>query len=124
MSMLRILNTVEYVRKSPVLSRIISPLANWFQNATGHRELGLFADDLIDEDLPAAKKALQRLSPRELSDRVYRHKRAFHLSMCHQILPKEEWTKVEDDVPYLRYHMQNVEKELAEKNYYQNLITK
>jgi ubiquinol-cytochrome c reductase subunit 7 len=59
------------------------------------------ADDLIVEENETVLKALHRLSPKESYDRIYRIRRATQLSLQHKLLPKSEWTKPEEDVPYL-----------------------
>lgn len=52
-------------------------------------------DDTILED-GDVKVALQRLPENQYNDRVFRIKRALDLSMKHQILPKDQWTKYEE----------------------------
>lgn len=57
--------------------------------------IGLMRDDTIhvDEDV---EEAIRRLPENLYNDRVFRIKRALDLSMRHQILPKEQWTKYEE----------------------------
>jgi ubiquinol-cytochrome c reductase subunit 7 len=57
------------------------------------------ADDLIVEENEDVIKALQRLSPQESYDRVYRIRRAMQCSLSHKLLPKEEQTKPEEVRP-------------------------
>lgn len=58
---------------------------------------GLRRDDLMnDEDTPELTEAVRRLSEEERNMRMFRVKRALDLSMKHQLLPKEEWTKPEE----------------------------
>lgn len=47
------------------------------------------------------QEALKRLPPRVLYDRVYRIRRAAHLSMAQKILPKSQWT-TEKEVSRIR----------------------
>lgn len=47
---------------------------------------------------------------------MYRIRRAFQLSLQHKLLPKEQWTKDADDVPYLSPIIVEIQKELAEKD--------
>lgn len=56
---------------------------------------GLMSDDTLYEDKDV-KEALKRLPEDVYNDRIFRIKRALHLSMKHRILPKEEWTKYEE----------------------------
>ena len=59
--------------------------------------LGLRKDDLMnEEDIPELAEAVRRLPEDEQNLRMFRIKRALDLSMKHQILPKEEWTKPEE----------------------------
>ncbi|KAI1327358.1 14 kDa subunit of cytochrome bd ubiquinol oxidase [Xylariaceae sp. FL0255] len=90
-----------YVAKRPWLLKLIKPLAGWYSNAAGYRQLGLRSDDLIVEENEMVIQALKRLPPQEAYDRVYRLRRAIQCSVSHKLLPKEEWTKPEEDVPYL-----------------------
>ncbi|RWA09257.1 hypothetical protein EKO27_g5835 [Xylaria grammica] len=90
-----------FVLKRPWLRNLLTPLANWYRNAAGYRQLGLRADDLLVEENEDVLKALQRLPPQEAYDRVYRLRRAIQCSVTHKLLPKDQWTKPEEDVPYL-----------------------
>ncbi|UQC85605.1 ubiquinol-cytochrome C reductase complex 14kD subunit [Colletotrichum lupini] len=116
----------------PFLKSIFVPFSNWYANAAGHRKLGLrlrkttqklianFSfdcrfDDLIEEETDIVQKALKRLSPKESYDRVYRIRRAVQLSYQHKLLPKNEWTKPEEDYPYLGPIIQQIQAEEAER---------
>jgi ubiquinol-cytochrome c reductase subunit 7 len=74
------------------------------------------ADDLIVEENETVLKALSRLSPKESYDRIYRIRRATQLSLQHKLLPKNEWTKPEEDVPYLTPILEQLYAEAKEKN--------
>jgi ubiquinol-cytochrome c reductase subunit 7 len=73
------------------------------------------ADDLILEENETVLKALGRLSPKESYDRIYRIRRATQLSLQQKILPKNEWTKPEEDVPYLTPILEQLYAEAKEK---------
>lgn len=61
------------------------------------------------------KEAIRRL-PRELYDeRNYRMIRALNLSMTKTILPKDQWTKYEEDYRYLEPYLKEVQKEREER---------
>ncbi|KAF2013759.1 hypothetical protein BU24DRAFT_442710 [Aaosphaeria arxii CBS 175.79] len=104
-----------FILKRPWLQKFVSPLAKWYVNAAGYRQLGLRADDLIPEENNTVQLALKRLPPKEAYDRVFRLRRAFQLSVAHQLLPKAEWTKPEEDTPYLTEAIQTVEAEMKER---------
>ncbi|KAI1092661.1 14 kDa subunit of cytochrome bd ubiquinol oxidase [Rostrohypoxylon terebratum] len=104
-----------FILKRPWLTKMLTPLASWYTNAAGYRKLGLRADDLICEEDENVIKALKRLPPREAYDRVYRLRRAFQCSATHKLLPKEEWTKEKDDVPYLQPLIDQIHAEEKEK---------
>ena len=54
-------------------------------------------DDLMnEEDTPELIEAVRRLPEEEQNLRMFRMKRALDLSMKHQVLPKEEWTKPDE----------------------------
>jgi len=105
-----------YVIKRPWLKSWLKPLSNWYCNAAGYRQLGLRADDLIPEESATVLLAIKRLPPKEAYDRVFRMRRAFQCSLSHQLLPKEEQTKPEEDVPYLTPLIREIEAELKERD--------
>jgi ubiquinol-cytochrome c reductase subunit 7 len=49
-------NLTKFVKSSPALMRALTPVANAFANAAGHRKLGLKYDDLIIEENPEMQK--------------------------------------------------------------------
>ncbi|KAK6004505.1 hypothetical protein QM012_008367 [Aureobasidium pullulans] len=104
-----------FIVKRPWLKRWMTPLANWYTDAAGYRKLGLRADDLIPEESETVLLALKRLPPKEAYDRVFRMRRAFQCSLSHQLLPKNEQTKPEDDVPYLSPIIKEIEAERRER---------
>lgn len=75
-------------------------------------------DDLIAEESPVVQKAISRLEPKEYYDRVFRIRRAHQLSLMHQLLPKEERLKPEDDIRYLTPYILEAEAELRERQYF------
>ncbi|OTB09091.1 hypothetical protein M426DRAFT_316383 [Hypoxylon sp. CI-4A] len=104
-----------FVFKRPWLQNLLKPVANWYTNAAGYRQLGLRADDLIVEENEEVIKALKRLPPQVAYDRVYRLRRAFQASATHKLLPKDQWTKAEEDVPYLQPLIDQIQAEVKEK---------
>lgn len=74
------------------------------------------ADDLIVEENETVLKALSRLSPQESYDRIYRIRRATQLSLQQKILPKAEWTKPSEDVPYLTPILEQLAAEAKERD--------
>lgn len=64
-------------------------------NAAGFNRLGLMRDDMIHET-EDVKEAIRRLPENLYNDRMFRIKRALDLTMRHQILPKDQWTKYEE----------------------------
>ncbi|KAF7186671.1 Cytochrome b-c1 complex subunit 7 [Pseudocercospora fuligena] len=113
------------IMKRPWLKRWMEPLSKWYFDNSGYRKLGLRADDLIPEESPEVQLALKRLSPKEAYDRVFRMRRAFQCSLAHQLLPKQEWTKADEDVPYLSPIIREIEAERTEREDLENMqITK
>ncbi|KXJ90795.1 cytochrome b-c1 complex subunit 7 [Microdochium bolleyi] len=104
-----------FVMKKPWLYNMLKPVANWYTNAAGYRQLGLRADDLIVEENEEVILALKRLPPQDSYDRVYRLRRAFQCSITHKLLPKEEWTKPEEDQPYLVPIIEQIKAENKER---------
>ncbi|KAL6857635.1 Cytochrome b-c1 complex subunit 7 [Amphichorda felina] len=124
-----------FVNKRPWLKKMLMPVATWYANASGYRQLGLRYDDLYEEEREAVQLALKRLSPKEAYERVYRLRRATQCSYQHKLLPRADWTTNETvrtlhpaepdsaaharlcfDVRYLSPIVRQVEAELAEKD--------
>ena len=68
---------------------------NGCYNAAGFNKLGLMQDDTTYEN-DDVKEAIRRLPENLYNYRMFRIKRALDLTMRHQILPKEQWTKYEE----------------------------
>ncbi|RMZ08529.1 hypothetical protein D0864_01718 [Hortaea werneckii] len=124
-----------YIMKRPWLMRWMRPLSEWYFDNAGYRKLGLrgegpernaedsadpwwrdSADDLIPEEDEIVQQALKRLSPKEAYDRVFRMRRAF------QLLPKAEWTKTNDDYPYLQPIIREITAEQTEREDLESMI--
>lgn len=83
-------------------------------NLSGFHKYGLHRDDLYYEDADV-KEALRRLPQKLVDERNYRILRATQLSIQKSILPKDQWTKLEEDVLYLTPYVEEVKKERAER---------
>lgn len=77
--------------------------------------VGLHRDDCLYED-DDVKEAIRRLPEKVKDERNYRITRALHLSMTKTILPKEQWTKYEEDTKYLEPYLEEVKRERDEIN--------
>ncbi|ELW47515.1 Cytochrome b-c1 complex subunit 7 [Tupaia chinensis] len=94
--------------------RWLDGIRKWYFNAAGFNKLGLMRDDTIykNEDV---KEAIRRLPENLYKDRVFHMKRALDLTMRQQILPKEQWTKYEEDNFYLEPYLKEVIQERKER---------
>ncbi|KAK0180350.1 hypothetical protein PV327_006001 [Microctonus hyperodae] len=86
----------------------------WAYNLSGFNKYGLWHDDMLQES-PDVKEALRRLPAKILDERNFRMVRALQLSCCKIVLPEEQWTKYEEDVHYLQPYLEQVRKEIKEK---------
>ncbi|XP_036949701.1 cytochrome b-c1 complex subunit 7 [Acanthopagrus latus] len=101
--------------RAPVATgRLMLGVRKWYYSLCGFNKLGLMRDDTLYEDQDV-KEAIRRLPEDLYNDRTFRMKRALDLSMKQQILPKEMWTKFEEDVPYLTPYVDEVVRERKEK---------
>ncbi|XP_033350175.1 cytochrome b-c1 complex subunit 7-like isoform X2 [Bombus vosnesenskii] len=89
-------------------------IQKWAYNASGFNKYGLYKDDLLWED-EVVLEALRRLPPHLVEERNFRIIRATQLDVEHKILPKEQWTKWEEDVEYLTPYVEEVRRERAER---------
>ncbi|KZT65456.1 14 kDa subunit of cytochrome bd ubiquinol oxidase [Daedalea quercina L-15889] len=110
------------ILKSRGIYRWFKPLADWYVDLQGYRKVGYKYDDLILEERDDVQRALARLTPREAYDRQYRLKRASQCSVLHDVLPKDQWTKPQEDVRYLTPHVEDVEKEALERSAWDNMV--
>ncbi|OAV96188.1 hypothetical protein PTTG_03425 [Puccinia triticina 1-1 BBBD Race 1] len=106
---------VQQIRANKPLYRFLKPIATWYANLAGYRKFGLRYDDLIMEENQTMQKAISRLTEREQYDRSYRLRVASQLSVLHKELPKEDWTKPENDVRYLTPLVKEIEQENQER---------
>ncbi|MCJ1374695.1 Cytochrome b-c1 complex subunit 7 [Loxospora ochrophaea] len=97
-------------------------MAKWYADAAGYRKLGLKADDLIPEESDTVLLALKRLPPKEAYDRVFRLRRAFQASLAHQLLPKDQHTRPEDDYLYLTPIIKEIEAESRERDDLESMV--
>lgn len=100
-----------------VQRRFASTFQKWAYQLSGFNKYGLMRDDLLvdDEEEPDIKEAIRRLPQNLLDERNYRIMRAVQLSIQKDILPKDQWTKLEDDVMYLQPYLHDVIKEREER---------
>ncbi|KAK0708780.1 cytochrome b-c1 complex subunit 7 [Apiosordaria backusii] len=103
-----------YVAKRPWLLKLLQPVANWYANAALYRQMGLRK--------PRRPQGPRPPPPKDSYDRIYRIRRAIQLSIQQKILPKNEWTKPEEDVPYLSPILQAIEAEAKEKEALDTLV--
>ncbi|XP_007999343.2 cytochrome b-c1 complex subunit 7 [Chlorocebus sabaeus] len=89
-------------------------IRKWYYNAAGFNKLGLLRDDTMYED-EDVKEAIRRLPDNLYNDRMFRIKRALDLNLKHQILPKEQWTKYEEENFYLEPYLKEVIRERKER---------
>ncbi|KAK2739117.1 Cytochrome b-c1 complex subunit 7 [Myotisia sp. PD_48] len=108
----------------PWFKQMMRPVAGWYANASGYRQLGLRYDDLIPEENETVLLALKRLPPKEAYDRMYRIRRAVQCSVQHQLLPLNEQTKPEEDIRYLRPLIEEIKREQAERVELDSLVIK
>ncbi|XP_055321017.1 cytochrome b-c1 complex subunit 7-like [Sitodiplosis mosellana] len=99
--------------------RINTPFRKWCYNLSGFRKYGLFLNDCY-ASTPEVEEAIRRLPPDVFDARNKRIQLAFHHSLCKTYLPKEQWTKYEEDVKYLEPYLEEVEREKAEQDAYEH----
>ncbi|XP_028851182.1 cytochrome b-c1 complex subunit 7 [Denticeps clupeoides] len=105
--------------RAPVAGgRLVDGFRKWYYNSCGFNKLGLLRDDTMYEDTDV-KEAVRRLPENVYNDRMFRIKRALDLSMKHQILPKQQWTKFEEDKHYLEPYLKEVIRERVEREEWQ-----
>jgi len=82
------------------------------------REYGLLYHDQCFEPAPEIQEALRRLNlkePYEFDQRKIRLMRATNLATNNERLPKEQWTKWEDETFYLKPYIDEVEAEKKDR---------
>ncbi|XP_047985467.1 cytochrome b-c1 complex subunit 7-like [Leguminivora glycinivorella] len=89
-------------------------MKQWAYNLSGFNKYGLMRDDCLYETEDVTE-ALRRIPEHVVDERNFRLVRAMQLSLQKIVLPKEEWTKLENDVLYLTPVVKQVEKERKER---------
>ena len=120
--MFRYLKAVKAIRSTlpqPVTNVLDSVARKSLQSAR-FRSYGLLPDDLIIEEHDVVKEALTRVPKHELHGRYQRFKVALHTNMLRTELPKEQWTRMEDDRKYLTPFVEQVLAEHEEREKYDN----
>lgn len=113
-----LINAIKALTKN---SKSVAALSEVHTNLMGYRQMGLKFDDLLPEEGELVQEALRRLPPREMQERNFRFKRAFSLTGTHSSLDSSEWIKPEEDLPYLRPLIAQVETEQASKVAFDNM---
>ncbi|KAK4475307.1 hypothetical protein MN116_002375 [Schistosoma mekongi] len=90
-------------------------------NTGYYNQLGLLKHDWLPHG-PVLIEALRRLPRDELEARDFRIARASLLFASKNILPKEQWTTVENDIPYLDPYINVVAKELDDQSSWDNFV--
>jgi len=86
----------------------------WCYNIAYFPKVGMMRDDVLMETTDVAE-AIKRLPDKLYDERQFRISRALLLSCQKSVLPEEQWTKIEDDILYLRPYIEEVQREKAEK---------
>lgn len=115
--LLSALQSLKNLRASPALKS----LGEWHSSAMGYRKMGLCFDDLVPVESPLVTSALQRLTPLDQRQRLFRIRRAFALSGKQQQLPPSEWTSPAQDTPYLQPLLNQVEAEVHSKQVFDDM---
>ncbi|KAK6518841.1 Cytochrome b-c1 complex subunit 7 [Arthrobotrys megalospora] len=113
-----------YIIARPALYNFIRPIAERYCELSGYRKVGLMYEDLLREETHTVQLALKRLPPRLAYDRAFRIRRALQCSVTHTLLPKDEWIKPEEDVPYLSPYIEEIEKEESERKMFDSMTRK
>ncbi|EFX83282.1 hypothetical protein DAPPUDRAFT_301847 [Daphnia pulex] len=110
------------VTKAPgFINQLRATLGRFAYNASGFNKYGLMHDDVLFET-PDVEEAIRRLPQKVVDDRNYRIMRALQYSGLKKYLPREQWTKYEEDVKYLQPYLQEVIKERQEKESWEKLF--
>jgi len=117
-------STFKYIVARPKLYNFLKPIAEKYADLAGYRKVGLMYDDLVREESKTIQTALGRLPPRIAYDRAFRIRRAVQCSVTHTLLPKSEWIKPEEDVPYLTPYIEEIETEEAERKRFDAMTRK
>ncbi|XP_036623890.1 cytochrome b-c1 complex subunit 7-like [Trichosurus vulpecula] len=96
-------------RPAPTVAsnRWLQSLRKWYYSAVGFNKLGLMCDNTLYED-EDVKEAIRRLPENLYNEQMFHIKRALDLTMRLQTLPKNQWTKYEEDKLYLQPYLQEV----------------
>lgn len=94
--------------------RFASAFQRFAYNLSGFNKYGLWRDDIRYQDADVTE-ALKRLDQKTIDERNYRILRAVQCSIQKVYLPKDQWTKLEDDKLYLTPLIEDVVREKHEQ---------
>lgn len=97
-----------FLKRHPRLDSFFARFVEWHERAQGYRALGLRRDDIISEEFPIVRAAIQRLTEKEAFDRAFRLRRAIQLHISGDRLPLEEQISREDVSPVNLQTLMNV----------------
>lgn len=72
----------------------------------------------VYDSTPEVEEAIRRLPADVFDARNQRISNAFHASLNKNYLPKEQWTKYEEDIKYLEPYLEEVRRENSEREAY------
>ncbi|XP_045499775.1 cytochrome b-c1 complex subunit 7-like [Colias croceus] len=101
-------------RVTKVLFDKNAQLRKWCYELAGFHKYGLLRDDCLYEN-EDVQEALRRLPPHVVDERNFRLVRAIQLSGAKVLMPKDQWTKFEEDKLYLSPIVEQVVKERLER---------
>lgn len=81
--------------------------------------------DRLFGDNPTIKEAMRRLrisEPEVWDERSFRISRAINFDIKRMVLPTEEWTQYEQDVPYLQPFLAEIEREQDEERHWKKVL--
>ncbi|XP_053604762.1 cytochrome b-c1 complex subunit 7-like [Plodia interpunctella] len=95
-------------------------MKKWAYSLAGFNRYGLMRDDVLYET-EDVQEALRRLPNHVIDERNFRLIRAVQLNGSKVVLPKEEWTKLEEDYLYLSPMVEVVKKERLEREKWESV---
>ncbi|TGZ63022.1 hypothetical protein CRM22_007120 [Opisthorchis felineus] len=103
------------------MSDLQQKIKGFQMNTSYYNQLGLLYHDIMQHS-PVVAEAVRRLPREETEARDFRIARAFQLSATKTVLPKEQWTTVENDIPYLDPYIEVTLKEWRDKSEWDNFV--
>uniref|UniRef100_A0A915IHP5 Cytochrome b-c1 complex subunit 7 n=1 Tax=Romanomermis culicivorax TaxID=13658 RepID=A0A915IHP5_ROMCU len=102
------------------LSKMRQHILKFFWHNDRFREYGMLYHDTASDINPIVEEAMNRMPAHLIDARHERTMRACLLDLKNDVLPRDQWTKWEDETYYMTPYIREVQEEIRQHTYYRS----